>query len=376
MTCSHDMFRWPYVVQCFECCYKKIMIYRFRESVTSFLLRIHQAKWVFYYSQNQILVPSVLPLITIINLLLQDKNYEELKAVVSSYSFHGRAVPKLLTESGKSKPETLVTKCKLSLCAPCFKSCTGSKSHETRVVNNASELDGSHTSLRYSPCGSRATEMKSVTPEHASVTDKNENFPVVKTSNKEDTQIRLPPANSIATRSKQLSSSPNNSNSEASEISNSRFLEVKPSWTTTLSIISENETLDNDNHSANGDDCNGMKKVKLPGISTASSPTMSPRSSTSLEPQKKDTKHRKEELSRRKKIQRHISKLTMDPLFDMFITFCILVNTLFLSLEYHGMNENFRVALAVGNMVGIVELVQLFFTKQLFQEQRRKAKGL
>lgn len=66
----------------------------------------------------------------------------------------------------------------------------------------------------------------------------------------------------------------------------------------------------------------------------------------------------------------------MDPLFDMFITFCILVNTLFLSLEYHGMNENFRVALAVGNMVGIVELVQLFFTKQLFQEQRRKAKGL
>jgi len=42
----------------------------------------------------------------------------------------------------------------------------------------------------------------------------------------------------------------------------------------------------------------------------------------------------------------------MDPLFDMFITFCILVNTVFLALEYHEMNENFKMALQVGNMVG------------------------
>lgn len=353
---NFDNFAWS-LVTAFQ-----LITMDFWENVFNYVLASMGSWYVFYFMfvvffGSFYLINLVLAVVAVsyqqevVSMQERDKNYEELKAVVSSYSFHGRAVPKLLTESGKSKPETLVTKCKLSLCAPCFKSCTVSKSHETRVVNNASELDGSHTSLRYSPCGPRATEMKSVTPEHASVTDKNENFPVVKTSNKEDTQIRLPPANSIATRSKQLSSSPNNSNSEASEISNSRFLEVKPSWTTTLSIISENETLDNDNHSANGDDCNGMKKVKLPGISTASSPTVSPRSSTSLEPQKKDTKHRKEELSRRKKIQRHISKLTMDPLFDMFITFCILVNTLFLSLEYHGMNENFRVALAVGNMV-------------------------
>lgn len=47
----------------------------------------------------------------------------------------------------------------------------------------------------------------------------------------------------------------------------------------------------------------------------------------------------------------------MDFLFDMFIIFCIFVNILFLFLEYYGMNENFRVVLVVGNMVGIVEFV-------------------
>lgn len=58
----------------------------------------------------------------------------------------------------------------------------------------------------------------------------------------------------------------NNLNLEVSEILNSRFLEVKLLWMIILSIISENEILDNDNYFVNGDDCNGMKKVKLFGI--------------------------------------------------------------------------------------------------------------
>lgn len=267
-------------------------------------------------------------------------------------------MPKLLTESGKSKPETLVTKCKLSLCAPCFKSCTGSKSHDTKKVTNTGELEGSHASLRYSPCESHVMEMKTVTPEHSNVTDKNENLPVVETSNGKDTQIQLTPV-VISTPSwcKPRLSSSNDLNSEGDGNSNVRFLEVRTSRTRTLSVISEHETTDTDNHSANGDDCNGIRKVKFPGISPVRSPVGSPRASTSWEPQGKDARHRKEELSRRKKIQKRISRLTMDPLFDMLITFCILINTLFLSLEYHGMNQNFKTVLDVGNMVSIVQLL-------------------
>lgn len=39
------------------------------------------------------------------------------------------------------------------------------------------------------------------------------------------------------------------------------------------------------------------------------------------------------------------------------------------------MNENFRVALAVGNMVGIVELVQLFFYETTFSGEKEEGKG-
>lgn len=271
---------------------------------------------------------------------------------MSSYSFHGRAVPKLLAENGKSKPEALVTKCKLSLCLPCFKSSAGSKLHEAK---NANEPEGSHTSLRYSPCGSHVMEMKTVTPEHSTVTDKNENVPGEKTSNGKDIHIRLTPAVSTPGRYQPRSASlPNDFNSETDGNSNAKYLEVKKSsWTTrTLGVISEQETSDIDTSSVNGDECNGVKKVKFPGISLVASPVGSPRGSVRWEPHGKDAKHRKEELSRRKHIRKLISKLTMDPLFDMFITFCILLNTVFLTLEYQGMNKKFRMALDVGNMVG------------------------
>ena len=274
---------------------------------------------------------------------------------MSSYSFHGRAVPRLLAESGKLKPEALVTKCKLSLCVPCFKSTGGSKPQETKGVTNASEAGGSHSSLRYSPSGSYVTEMKSVTVDNCMVSDRKENMTTEKASNGSDVQIRLSPAISTSIQQSQPSATLKmDVKPENSANSSLRFLEVKPSWTRTLSIISENETTEVDNHSANGDDGNGQKKVKFPGISPVGSPRESLGSLRRWESQGKVANHRKEDLSRWKRIRRRISKLTLDPLFDMFITFCILVNTVFLSLEYHGMNETFRMALDVGNMVSVI----------------------
>lgn len=43
--------------------------------------------------------------------------------------------------------------------------------------------------------------------------------------------------------------------------------------------------------------------------------------------------------------------IVKDPLFELFITTCIVLNTLFLALEHHGMSENVRQALDIGNKV-------------------------
>lgn len=195
--------------------------------------------------------------------------------------------------------------------------------------------------------------MNNVTGEYSTVRDKNENMAGEKASNGKDVQIRLTPIISTPSQCQPVRTSlARDSISETSGNSNAKFLEVKPSWARTLTVITEQESTDFDNHSVNSDECNAIKRVKFPGVSPISSPVGSPRGSTGWEPQGKDTKHRKEQLSRRNYIRKRISKLTMDPLFDMFVTFCILVNTVFLALEYHRMNENFKMALDVGNMVG------------------------
>lgn len=280
---------------------------------------------------------------------------------MSSYSFHGHAVPKRLAESGKLKPEALVTKCKMSLCVPCFKSTSRSKNQETNGVTNANQSDGSHVSLRYSPSGSNATEMKSVTVECSTVSDKDDNIAAKKVSNGSDVQIRLTPVTSALTQQPQPCSASltKDVQPETSAALNPKLLDVRPSWTRALSVISENESTEGDNHVLNEDDCNGKKKVKFPGKSPGISPLGSPRGSVGSlrrwESQEKAAKHRKEDLSRRKSIREKISKLTLDPLFDMSITFCILLNTVFLSLEYHGMNDDFRMALDIGNMVCMVQ---------------------
>lgn len=44
-------------------------------------------------------------------------------------------------------------------------------------------------------------------------------------------------------------------------------------------------------------------------------------------------------------------QVVKDPLFELGITLCIVLNTLFLALEHHGMSENVRQALDIGNKV-------------------------
>lgn len=46
-------------------------------------------------------------------------------------------------------------------------------------------------------------------------------------------------------------------------------------------------------------------------------------------------------------------QIVRDPLFELGITLCIVLNTLFLALEHHGMSENIRQALDIGNKVCI-----------------------
>ncbi|XP_065369010.1 sodium channel protein 60E [Calliphora vicina] len=49
--------------------------------------------------------------------------------------------------------------------------------------------------------------------------------------------------------------------------------------------------------------------------------------------------------------QNCLYKVVRDPLFELAITLCIVLNTAFLAMEHHGMSESFRNALDVGNKV-------------------------
>ncbi|XP_066274287.1 sodium channel protein type 4 subunit alpha-like isoform X2 [Branchiostoma lanceolatum] len=51
------------------------------------------------------------------------------------------------------------------------------------------------------------------------------------------------------------------------------------------------------------------------------------------------------------KFQGVIHVIVMDPLFDLFITLCILVNTAFLTIDHHGMSAYLQNTLTVGNLV-------------------------
>lgn len=71
--------------------------------------------------------------------------------------------------------------------------------------------------------------------------------------------------------------------------------------------------------------------------------------------------------------QNCLYKIVKDPLFELFITLCIVLNTTFLALEHHGMSETVRSVLDIGNKVfTLVFTVECIFkllalSKEFFQ---------
>lgn len=51
--------------------------------------------------------------------------------------------------------------------------------------------------------------------------------------------------------------------------------------------------------------------------------------------------------------QNGLYKVVRDPLFELAITLCIVLNTIILALEHHGMSEQIRQALDIGNKVSM-----------------------
>ena len=51
------------------------------------------------------------------------------------------------------------------------------------------------------------------------------------------------------------------------------------------------------------------------------------------------------------KFQEYVALLVFDPFVELFITLCIVVNTLFMALDHHDMNKDMEKALKSGNYV-------------------------
>ena len=135
-----------------------------------------------------------------------------------------------------------------------------------------------------------------------------------------------------------------------------KFLELKSSSIRKLSVISEGESsTDGDSRSAVGEVTNRHHSLKSQRISPRGSVA-----SVNSNHKSMNIIHRKKRERRWRKMQKRIMKVTLDPLFDMTITGCILLNTLFLSLEYHNMNPSFEKALYIGNMVRITQFYVAF----------------
>lgn len=51
--------------------------------------------------------------------------------------------------------------------------------------------------------------------------------------------------------------------------------------------------------------------------------------------------------------QKYVALLVFDPFVELFITLCIVVNTLFMALDHHDMDKDMERALKSGNYVSI-----------------------
>lgn len=57
------------------------------------------------------------------------------------------------------------------------------------------------------------------------------------------------------------------------------------------------------------------------------------------------------------KLQEWISFVVFDPFVELFITLCIVANTLFMALDHHEMDKNMEKFLKSGNLVSNFQLV-------------------
>ena len=51
------------------------------------------------------------------------------------------------------------------------------------------------------------------------------------------------------------------------------------------------------------------------------------------------------------KLENFLYQVVSDPLFDLVVTLCIVLNTIFLAIEHHGMSDDLAHVLTVGNYV-------------------------
>jgi voltage-gated sodium channel type II alpha len=62
-----------------------------------------------------------------------------------------------------------------------------------------------------------------------------------------------------------------------------------------------------------------------------------------------------------------VSFIVFDPFVELFITLCIVVNTLFMALDHHDMNKDVEKALKSGNYVREFKFIKNYYYNILFQ---------
>lgn len=55
--------------------------------------------------------------------------------------------------------------------------------------------------------------------------------------------------------------------------------------------------------------------------------------------------------------QKYVALLVFDPFVELFITLCIVVNTLFMALDHHDMDKDMERALKSGNYVRTITII-------------------
>lgn len=66
------------------------------------------------------------------------------------------------------------------------------------------------------------------------------------------------------------------------------------------------------------------------------------------------------------KLQEWIAWIVFDPFVELFITLCIVINTLFMALDHHNMNREIEKVLKTGNYVRLSTPDQFWFCQYFF----------